>query len=484
MEQLSGGECLSRPREYREISFSETDIEQSILSMDISTWISSMVEDILKDAKFDHHDFMGNGQSVVSVDDIVFSMLFYAFKMGKGSGDNKWEDECYSDFVKREKSFDRLLKKTENFCTKIGYKKISAVKREIRMRVETREFLRRGPLDSLGVFVEIPEMGSIISSTVPKEFVESLHRLGDFPESDPRYYIHTIYRYHMNDLHCILSDRDKVMRFPSIQKWMDIFHPVSSPMNLPPEFREFMKRAGGSKIPVVSLPVPSKTLSNTSVYGYNFESIPWVNVMRQEIFGKFSEWKNTKSLAYQEIYPEQLILGNPKNTAITEVLASCSDMSNLKMTYDSLELKQINMKTFLDIIALFPEVGNISRDYNTKVFISPGEQLRERRGFFAHSLVRGVFQRIAKKFPGFCNDVYSTLSIQTDTIDEFYDYCGSRKLKIFTESHADLWRLFLSALEKICLVFHVCSRVTEMEEFYAKYVTLDNFVKVMFPRAV
>lgn len=450
--------------------------------MGVSTWVSSLVEGVIKNAKFNHSDFMGNDQSVVSVDDIVFSMMFYAFKTGRPGRDTQWDDECYQDFNRREKTFDRLLKKVENFSTKDGNKKISSVKKEIRSTVESREISTKAPLDTLGVFVDTPEMGDILFSSTPKEMVESLHLLGNFPEDDPRYYVHTIFRYQMNELHHVLCENKKVMRFPSIQRWMDISIPVGCIMNLPPEFRSFMKQIGGSHLPVVSLPVPSKEKKNSVVYGYTFETVPWVQIMRQEIFRIFSEWKNSASTTFLDVYPEHLILGNPKNKVITEAIAKSTEMRNLKQTYES--LKGVDMKTFSDIIVIFPEVVNIFCLYKNKSFEAPGEQLRERRGFFMHSLVRGVFKKIPKKFPGFCNDVYSTLSISCETIDEFYTYCSSKNMRRFTTDDHELWRTFLFAMERICLVFHTVSRVTEVEEFYSKYGTPDAFVKEMFSRDV
>lgn len=475
---------MSRPREYCTFSFSDTDIENGVLAQGITTWISSMVEGLLKDAKFDHSDFIGNEKSAVSVDDIAVSMLFYAFKIGSAGGDLQWEDECYQDFKKQEKMFDRLLKKIEALSSKNGAKKITMIRKEIRSRVESKESLTRAPLDPLGVFVDASDMGEVYSLSTPGELVRSLHLLGGRSEDDPRYYIHTIFRYHLNELHSFLSEDKKVMRFPSIQKWMDIFTPVDSFTNLPPEFRAFMKQiAGGSSVPVVSLPVPSKTRPKTVVYGYDFENTPWVPVLRQKIFGIFSEWKTSSSKAYLEIYPGPLILGDPRNRIIKDSIAKSMEMRSLKESHDS--LVGIDLGVFFKIVSVLPDAANIYPNYKKETFDTPGEQLRERRGFFMQKRVRGVFKSIAKQFPDFCSDVYSTLKISVGTIEEFYEYCGigSNPLKRFSVEDQKLWRDFLSALEKISLVFHVCSRVEELESFFATHGSPDAFVKEMLLRS-
>lgn len=478
---------MARPRKYTILSYSESEIEQGIISMGIDSWISSMVEGAINEVGFTHNDFMGNETSVISVDDVVQSMLFYAFKVGRGGGDSQWEDECYYDFIRREKSFNKMLKKVENFSTKSGLKKISSVKKTIRKGVETREILRQEEMDTLGVFVENPEMKEILETKAPRELVRKLQLLGNEAESDPRYYIHMIFRYHMNELHQILCEK-KVMRFPSQQKMLDIVSHVSSCMNIPPEFRRFMGIMGGSSKPVVSLPLPSKNDSGSIVYGYCFEDIKWVQAMRQEIYKIFSDWKKSSSTAYLDIYPEYLVRGDPGNKTIMEVMAKSMDMENLKQNFDSMKVKGVDLKMFEDIIPLVPDVVNLFDIYNKCVFSTPGEQLRERRGFFMHSSTREIFQNICKQVSKnihkdlprnptkFCNDVYHTLGIDNVTIDEFYDYCSSRMTRKFSEDDHELWRTFLLILENICLVFHVVSRKKEMEDFYSEHVTPDAYI--------
>lgn len=474
---------MTRPRKYTVLSYSDHDIEQSILSMGIDSWVSSMVEGEIKEVGFTHTDFMGNEMSVISVDDIVFSMLFYAFKMGRREGDIQWEDECYIDFIRREKSFNKMLKKVDNFSKKSGLKKISSVKKRIRMGVEARERLHKEEMDTLGVFIGNPDMKDILDSKSPRYIVRQLQDLGNHAESDPRYYIHMIFRYHMNELHQILC-KEKVIMFPSMQKILDTVSPVSSCFALPPDFKAFMSRTGGSSKPVVTLPLPSKIGGGSVVYGYSFEDIQWVKVMRQEIYKIFSEWKSSSSVSYREIYPKYLIRGDPGNKSITDIMAKSMDMENLKQNLDSMKMKGLDLKTFEETIPFAKDVVNLFERYKKCVFSSPGEQLRERRGFFLHSSTREIFQSISKevakkefnKPTTFCNDVYHSLRIDNVTIDEFYNYCSNRKTRKFTEDDHELWRTFLIILENICLVFHVVSRKKEVEDFYEEYGTSNAYI--------
>lgn len=474
---------MERPRKYKILPFSDNNIDQSILSMGIDSWISTMVEGAIKEEGFTHTDFMGNDMSVISVDDLVSSMLFYAFKTGRGGNDTQWEEECFTDFIRREKAFNKMLKKVDNFSTKSGTKKISAVKKMIRCRVETRERIHKEDMETLGVFVEYPEMKDILDSKSPHEMVRQLQDLGNREESDPGYYIHMIFRFHMNELHQVLCE-EKVMRFPSMQKLLDVVYPISSHINLPQEFREFMTKMGRSEKPVVSLPLPSKSGRRSVVYGYSFEDIQWVKVMRQEIYKIFSEWKSSSSVSYRDIYPKYLIKGDPGNKTIMDIMAKSTDMENLKQKLDSMEMKGLDLKIFESTIPFATDVVNIFEKYKKCVFSSPGEQLRERRGFFIHSDTREIFQSISKevsqkefnKSTTFCNDVYHALRIDNVTIDEFYDYCSNRKTRKFTEGDHELWRTFLIILEDICMVFHVVSRKKEVENFYMEYGTPSAYI--------
>ena len=470
-----------RPRTDHDFTFSDKDIEQAIISMGISSYISSIVEDAIKKAEFHPHDFMGSEQSLVSVDDIVISMLYYAFTVGKKTEDPMWEDECYEDFSKRDKTFNKVLKKVEISSTKTGSRKISSVKKKIRSSVESKEFGKETYVDPIGVFTESRDMEEIVNLKDAKKFVMALHSLGDYPEEDPRYYIHTIFRFHINEAHNYLCESGKVMRFPTIQRWMDIFTPVSSITNLPPEFRDLMRRIGASQITVVTLPVPSKTAPNTVVYGYDFESIPWVRFMRQEISKFFLRWKTPSCEEFLEVYPKNLVLGNSCNKVTTDVLAKSTEMETLMKSYESMMTKNVDTKIFIDISTAVPEVADIHCKYNNKVFNAPGEQLRERRGFFLNSMVRNVFQDIFKKNSSFCNDVYDTLSISYDILPDFEDYCGSKKsMKNFLADNENMWRVFIQSMEKICMVFHVVSRIKEVNDFYCRYGSPESFVREMF----
>ena len=135
----------------------------------------------------------------------------------------------------------------------------------------------------------------------------------------------------------------------------------------------------------------------------------------------------------------------------------------------------MNNKDCAEIISVFTR-------YNHHVFNAEGEQLRERRGFFLHSEVRGIFQSITKIFPSFCNDIYTTLSIQRETIEEFYDYCSKKSMRKLSVDEEDTWRKFILILERICLVFHVLSRKEEVGDFIVHYGSTDGYFREMIRR--
>lgn len=456
------------------VFYSESDITSSMISTCINSWISPIVKTYIHQANFRESDFMGKQGEGVSVDNMVLSMMFYAFKNGIKGGDSHWDEECYNDFRTREKVFDRLLTNIESMSTKDGHAKISSIKKKIRIDIESKEKEDREQIDTLGLFVDHPCMEEILSIESPREFVRSMQLMGSYPESDPGYYIHSIFRFHIQELHQKLVSSNKVIRFPSLQKILDIINPVSTQTCLPSEFREFMRKIGSSSMPVVSLPLPSKDGGPSVVYGYNFENIKWIQATRQRIYNKFVEWGKEDSTVYNDIYPCYLKMGNPRNKDIMETMATSMDMDDLKRNYES--FKEVNVDQVREILQTFPDIVELYNGYKNTSFTTTGEQLRERRGYFMHPDVRGLFNKVFKKFPGFFHDVHKTMGISHDISVELNVFFRVKKIMTFNADDDELWRTFLLAVEKVCLVFYVFSRENDMKSFFSMYETSEKYV--------
>ena len=53
-------------------------------------------------------------------------------------------------------------------------------------------------------------------------------------------------------------------------------------------------------------------------------------------------------------------------------------------------------------------------------------------------------------------------------------------MKNFLADNENMWRVFIQSMEKICMVFHVVSRIKEVNDFYCRYGSPESFVREMF----
>ncbi|CAM9091736.1 unnamed protein product [Ectocarpus sp. 12 AP-2014] len=429
---------------------------------------------------------MGQRGDIVTVSDLCQTMAYYATMMGYLP---EWESSSpsptFAEFERRPGVFKTMLKKVDNWTTLTGTRKIASVKKRIRVAVHAKTMEMRGNPSSLGVFAEksgvAVEMQAIYQDTDPKRIICTLHRLGQHSQDDPRFYIHMVYRYYMNDSHKQLADDELVLRYPSLQKVMDIKLPVGCTGSIPPEFRAFMKSAGGSVVSVVTLPVPSKTEANAVVYGQNFEScVPWVPVLRAKIQQVFVDLRSCGS-GFRQIYPRYLIKGQTGspggNRVIVDALARSIDMKGVVQTLHSFhDIPPETMALLTKAVKIDDRVAHIFPRYNSHPFRTEGEQLRERIGFFLQDSVRGVFGNIVAKARTFCNDVYVGLGISFVTMDVFNEFATSRASMKFQRRDEDMWRNFIIDIRRVSSVLHAWSRKKEADDFLEKHGSIDGYL--------
>lgn len=468
---------------------SEHEIRHTITDMNMGSWISSLVFATLENAEFANDDFVGSSGDAVSIPELVEATVYYAKKMGY---DPSWElapsassapSEIFDDFERRSCVYDALSKKVDNWSTLKGGRKLALVKKTVRARVSQKAETMCAKPDSLQVLgSESEDMASIYTETNYKKFFCMLHRLGGCDEEDPRYYIHMVYRYYMNNLHRKLADDNAVLRFPSIQKVMDVKKPVNTVGSTPPEFRMFLKHAKGNAVTVVTLPVPSKEKANEVVYRYSFEKeVVWVPVMRCRIFDVFTELgSRDSSRVAQEIYPKYLVKGEggsvEGNRTVVTTLARSIEINGLMQTLSNAEKVSPETKKLLrKVLLIDPRVCGIFTRYNNHPFLTEGEQLRERLGFLLQSSVRGVFRYIAKKLSNFCNDIYAGLSMPYATMDVFVEYCTTKNSMKYQQRSETTWREFVINVRKICCILHAWSRKGDVDEFMRTHVSTDAY---------
>ena len=463
---------------------SPREISKTVADMDMGPWISSTIEDAMHGADLADNDFMGKKNDTVSISQIAEAMAYYAATTGYSATWESGSSSVFDDFRRRPGVYDTLTRKIENLSTQSGNKKLTGVKKCIRMMVNDKEKEMFGRPSSLGAFVDADDMLTIFLETNIRDMIISLHNLGKYPQENPRFYVHMIYRYYLNDFHRRMADQGKVLRFPSILKIMDITHPIDCTLTIPSEFRMFIKSARGNKVAAVTLPVPSKSTANEVVYGYDFESaVPWVPVMRARMYDLFSGITAKKDdEVVEQIYPKYLVKGENGsevgNNTVVNALAKSIEMDNLVRTLDGLERMSPHVKELFDkILAIDARVANVHMRYSEHHFHAEGEQLPERVGFFAQESVRGLFQEIAASMSSFCDDMYTGLNIKYDTVDLFVEYCTTKNFMTFKKRGEELWRDFVINMQKICCVLHAWDRKLDVDRFIRQYGSTDGFLR-------
>jgi len=465
----------------------EHQLRQAISDMQMGSWISSLVFATLNGVEFATDDFVGKSDDVVSIPNLIQSLVYHAVAMGYSPS---WEStssassSTFDDFERRSCVYAALCKKVENRTTIKGGKKLACIKRIVRERVSQRKESVCAKPDSLQVLgSEAKDMASIYTETDLKTFFCNLHRLGNYPEENPRYYIHMVYRYYMNRLHRKVADDNEVLRFPSIQKVMDVKVPVNSVGSMPPEFTMFLKHAKGNNVTVVTLPVPSKETANEVVYKYAFEKVVmWVPAMRSRIFNVFTELESRDSRQVaKEIYPRYLVKGEggceEGNRKMVSALARSIEMNDLIQTLSSANKVSSHTQALLRrVLAINHRVADIFPRYNNHPFLAEGEQLRERLGFLLQDSVRAVFRSIAKKM-SFCANIYSGLGMSYTAMGAFEEYCTTKNFMKYGQRSESTWRQFVVDVRKICCVLHAWSRKGDVDEFVRKYASADNYLK-------
>lgn len=500
-----GGGCDVGARPCR--VFPEGDFRETIAAMKMGGWISVLLETTLTRLRFCDADFMGKRQAIVSVSDLCQAMAFFATAAGYSPA---WESlppdapssaAPFADFDSRPGVYKKLLKKVENWSTLAGSRKFAAAKKEVRVAVAGKTRENRVKPSALGVFARgvvvggaslvsahatasatAADMETLYHETDVGRLVRELHRLGKYPQDDARFYTHMVYRYYMNDLHKRLADKDRVVRYPSIQRVMDVTLPVDCVGSTPPEFRSFLKSAGGGTVSAVTLPVPSKTERNAVVYGYDFESsVPWVPAVRSKIFDMFVRLNGSDNEDYLQVYPKYLLKGEagcPEGSrAVVGALARSIEVSDLLKTLGTIERVGPETRSMLnEVLAVDQRVADVFPRYLGHEFQTGGEQLPERIGFFLQKSVRGVFRRIARKMPSFCNDVYTGLEIPYVSMDIFNEFCTERSSMKFHKRDETAWRSFVIDTRRIASILHTWSRKEEVQDFVVRFGSADSFL--------
>ena len=450
--------------------YSEHYIKDALCEMGMEKWIVSIVKSAIINFNLYESDFIGKTECSITVHDLITSLFYYAFKVGNHV---EWEGELVSEFKRRPKNYENILNKVENFTTGKGLKKFNSIKRSVREGVEHNYKKIVKEYDSLGVFVGYSDIELLFNEKDNSKFLKILHDFGNCEQNNPRYYLHMIYRLYISELHVKLNERGVVIRYPSFQQIMDIKYPVNSFPGIPVDFRNFIKNSLGMKVPVVSLPVPSKTKYGKIVYDFNFELISWVPILRNKIHIKFHEWENSKYSECVQFYPKYLINGNPGNEKIVKIQAEIAMKRELQSKISS--IGAVDDSFIEDIVERVPGIEKISEDYENHKFKTSGDNLRERLGFFMRTNVRKLFKELTKSNKNICSDIYSYLNLPEETIGKFIEYCFKEAYMVYRKNDEEDWREFLFILGKISSCFNAYSKKVEINKLIEEYGSISNY---------
>lgn len=392
------------------------------------------INDIISESDFNMSDFLRSRKSsVVDVEDVRELLEMYVKELtGK---------TCRRKYSKTK--VDRI----ESYLTPSGLKKLNDARKTIRMYLEScnKQSQRE---KSVPIFEKNPSTENYGFDDGPDEFIRKMHKWGEFPQEDRRYYLHMVFRYYFKEYHDYAAKAKLVIQYPSYQYILDALFPNGCANCFPPEFRRFLIDSSGRTISTVSLLVPLKGSSTSVSYSSNFESDPHVSTLRRKIQDIVVDWKRRGS-SYT-VYPKYLRYGDVNNSVIVERICYAKKVKCVKEGLH--RLKNIDFSKLEEVSLENPEWLKTYDVYMCHVFKTPGEQLRERMGFFMRATYRKFFYKI--KDTSLLDSIFSASGAGMEVFVSFDSFCSTKSKDSFLEKDS-VCRSLLMVLVDICFLFHV-----------------------------
>jgi len=411
-------------------------------------YAKNIVERSLEKNKFDYTDFtvsrkpgkVGSGISTISICEIHEILTIYVKNM-VGSND-------------RKKASSRKVTYVEKFLTSSGTRKLSDARCSIRIyiREDTIKNERTGSSTAIWDTSCIKKPKEIVTESQEEVelFISTIHSWGESPENDRKYYLHMVFRYYLNRYHSKASSMGVVLEYPSYQNILDILVPNGCATRFPSEFRRFLVDTEGRTFKMETLPVPSKGSGTEVKYDYNFELVPEVTTMRRKISSTFIKWEGLLSTGKSIIYPKYLHVGDVGNKS---VLISISNVKTCEVIRKAMgKLKNLSEESMYKVLEETPGIGEIYMTYMERNFTSPGEQLRERIGFFMMSRVRKMF--ICVKKHGVLDDIFENNGVSTENYVPFSNFCTLDRQLLSVDRDSGISRSLLMLLIDVSFIFY------------------------------
>ena len=254
---------------------------------------------------------------------------------------------------------------------------------------------KKMPIDHIAVWEskDLQEMLSLIQDSTSgiETYIQRLQKWGKYPDSDMRYYLHMVFRYYLHEYHKEAVVSGIVIEYPSYQIILDKISPNGCKTGFPPDFSRFIKESSGRCVPVYTLPVPKKGCGKIVVGDFNFEKNAEVVTIRRTLYTMFQGWMSSLSNGVC-IYPSFLHKGHDGNSEIQAEFYRMKELEHLR--FNMYRIKGIDGKKMTSLLENCPDLKHLHKRYMEHKFVTHGEQLSERFGFFI--FYRKLFSEIEK----------------------------------------------------------------------------------------
>lgn len=392
------------------------------------------MEDFL--SSFDEKDFLhSRNKTVAGNDEVALALKLY-------------QDELEGN-ISRKKFSQKKVKQIEGSMTLRGVKKLSDVRKTIRMRMQASERERQRQQMLFPIVAD--EESDLRLDESPLLFMKKMQIWGEYDVDDRRYYLHMVFRFYLKEYHDEIARKELVIPHPSYQYVLDALYPCESASKFPPEFRQFLRDAAGRHIEVRSLPVPVKGSSNKVTYDHNFEAEPQVSTTRMKIESITRQWKTDKFA--DPVYPRYLWRGDPGNVVITKAESLAQKIKFIQRGIQRLGNVDLSkVENFCDRV---PAASTMYEEYSSYTFKTTGEQLRERLGFFTVFGNRKVYYSL-QDF-GLVEDLFEASRANIDILVGFQTFCSRKAqgFEVILSSDDSLCRSLLMVIVDVSMFFYV-----------------------------
>ena len=367
----------------------------------------------------------------------------------------------------RKKASDKKVRELENLLTKDGLEKLFVARSKIRSIVRSikRQEEQNAPVLYINKWEseELQQMSKIGDSGIECYFLQ-IQEWGKYPENDARYYLHMVFRYYLYQYHKEAVNRNLIIEYPSYQNILDTVIPNGCKSGFPPEFSRFLDDSGGRKVPIYTLPVPHKGCGKKASFEINFEKNEEVSIVRRIIYSKFREWLSDLNLD-KCIYPHFLHRGNDENQEIQLGFNRMKETERIRS--DMHLIINIDESKLEKLVKDCPEFKNLHKKYVEYNFVTQGEQLRERFGFFLINRqlfsVLGKYKLMEELFGGKRMDIFTYFST----------FCTKNKSISTIEKDESICRELVVLLTEVAYKIHIfcnkdmgSNRIPIVEKWY------------------